>query len=424
MSIVRHTSITLAARYAANGAKALTALLVATTLGTAGAGAFALIRIWPHLATAILGGGFTIAAPYFIGSRRYPVDAVNQTAVALGIRWGFVTYVGWVAASGLLMGRFQGELSYEAVLLVGLGIPFLLMRNYLNSVQQGLQSFTAANISLFIEEFATLLFMLPLLWFRGPESRTLMALASAGGAVTSCAAALIMLARDGISCRPRFHKAIAAEAFPFGMRGHIGRMANMLTWRLDVLILSGLASVDVVGQYAVACQAAELFRPLSASLTFVLRPLIAGLSMAEARVKGVMLYRRVFGLNLLLILIMAVVGGPGILLLFGPEFAAAIPAFQIQLIGLAAHGADGVLAGYNVGIGRPEFNTYTALVGLVVTVIGDLLFIPQYGLVGAAVVSSVAYTVKAVAFTVIFLVTSGVSFTQLCGLKQYSPDAA
>ena len=318
MSIVRHTSITMATRYAANGAKALTALLVATTLGTTGAGAFALVRVWPHLATSILGGGFTIAAPYFIGSRRYPVDAVNQTAVALGVRWGFMTYVGWALASGFLVGRFKGELSYEAVLLVGLCIPFLLMRNYLNSIQQGLKSFTAANISLFIEEIATLLFMVPLFWFRGPESRMLMVLASVGGALASCLAALIMLYRDGISCRPHYHKKIALEALPFGMKGHVGRMANMLTWRLDVLILSALANVDVVGQYAVACQAAELFRPLSASLTFVLRPLIAGLSMAEARIKGVMLYRRVFGLNLLLVLVMAVVGGPGILLLFGP----------------------------------------------------------------------------------------------------------
>jgi hypothetical protein len=60
----------------------------------------------------------------------------------------------------------------------------------------------------------------------------------------------------------------------------------------------------------------------------------------------------------------------------------------------------------------------------VVTVIGDLLFIPPYGLIGAAAVSSVAYTVKAVTFTVIFLATSGVSLAQLCGLKQYSPDTA
>jgi hypothetical protein len=60
----------------------------------------------------------------------------------------------------------------------------------------------------------------------------------------------------------------------------------------------------------------------------------------------------------------------------------------------------------------------------VVTIVGDLLFIPPYGLIGGAVVASAAYTVKAITFTVIFLVTSGVSFSQLCGLKQYSPDPA
>jgi Na+-driven multidrug efflux pump len=94
------------------------------------------------------------------------------------------------------------------------------------------------------------------------------------------------------------------------------------------------------------------------------------------------------------------------------------------LIGLAAHGADGVINGYNVGIGRPEFNSYTALAGLVVTIGGDVLLIPQYSLIGAAVASSAAYTVKSIAMTVIFLSTSGVSFRQLLGFEEYLPDAA
>jgi O-antigen/teichoic acid export membrane protein len=190
------------------------------------------------------------------------------------------------------------------------------------------------------------------------------------------------------------------------------------------MILSMLAPVDVVGYYAVASKVAELFRPLSQSLTFVLRPLIASLSGLEARAYGVMLYRRFFLINLGSIVLMALLGPPLIVRFFGPAFVAAVPAFQILLIGLAAHGADGVINGYNVGIGRPEFNSYTALVGLVITVIGDLTFIPTYSLYGAAWVSSVAYTAKAVAMTAIFLWTSGVSFKQLAGFEEYSPDAA
>ena len=424
MSVLRNTSITLAARYLGNGAKAGAALVVATTLGTAGAGTFALLRVWPHLAAALLGGGITIATPYLVGSRKYPVRVIGQMVTAVGLLMGMFAYAVWVLASGFLESKFHGQLSHGDFLLVGISIPFLLIRNNLNSVQQGLQTFRAANLVLFIEEIVTLLLVLPLFWMKDGNTTLILVGASVGGAVASYLASAIMLLRKGVAPWPRLHWPIAVEAFTFGLKGHIGRVANMLTWRLDILILSAMTTVEIVGLYAVACQAAEMFRPLSASLTYVLRPFIASLSMEEARARGVYLYRRVFAVNLALVGVMALIGGPAIIMLFGEEFRGAILPFQILLIGLAAHGADGVLTGYNVGIGRPEFNTYTALVGLLATLVGDLTLIPPYGVVGAGIASSIAYTVKAVTMTAIFLTTSGVTFQQLSGLKEYSPDAA
>src|SRR5438874_2724990 len=191
-----------------------------------------------------------------------------------------------------------------------------------------------------------------------------------------------------------------------------------------VLLVGISIPVQMVRNSAVATKVAEAFRPLSAAFTFVLRPMIASLSVSEARAQGVSLYRRVFALNLLLVVIMAFAGGPIIIRMFGPDFVAAVPAFQILLVGLAALGGAGVLNGYNVGIGRPEFNSYTALAGLVITVIGDVTLIPHYSLIGAAVTSSVAYSVKAAALTLLFLSTSGISLPQLMGMKEYSPDLA
>src|SRR5581483_8403746 len=129
-------------------------------------------------------------------------------------------------------------------------------------------------------------------------------------------------------------------------------------------------------------------------------------------------------INMGAIVAMAILGPPMIVRCFGAEFVAAVPAVQILLVGLAAHGADGVINGYNVGIGRPEFNSYTALAGLVVTVVGDVALIPHYSLIGAAWTSAVAYTVKALALTYVFLTTSGITWPELIGLKEYSPDAA
>lgn len=423
MNLVRATSITVVGKLLATAAAALAALVVAGAMGPSGAGTFALVRVLPGTIAAVLGAGMTIANPYLIGSRRHSVQAITETTVALGLGFGVLGCVGWWAAGNLLHTHFYATLSARDALLVGLAIPMNLLRDYLNSVQQGLRSFKAATLVLLIDDVVSLLLLLPLL-FGVDGGTTLVVVAAVAGPVASVIAAAAFLLRRGIRPWPRFHLDLAREAMGFGIRGHIGRMANMLNWRLDVMILATMASVEVVGCYSVASKVAELFRPLSASLTFVLRPLIASLSVAEARVRGVFLYRRMFLINLAAIVTLALVGKPVILGFFGADFAPAVPALYILLVGLTAHGADGVLSGYNVGIGRPEFNTYTALAGLVVTIIGDLTLIPPYGLIGAAIASSAAYTVKAVAFTAIFLATSNVSLPQLVGWKEYGPDLA
>lgn len=421
MSLVRNTSITVVARLIVTGAAAVSAMIVATTLGAKGAGTFAQVRVLPSVIAALLGGGVTIAAPYLIGGRKYPVQAITETTVAIGLALGAVGVAIWILASHFLHSHVFTELSGPAAMAVGLSIPLQVLLNYLNSIQQGLQTFKKANIVLCTEEIVTLLLVLPLL--AGVGGNNLIWISDMSGTAVAVLVAIMFLVRKGIWPFPRFHRAITVEAITLGIKGHVGRIANLLNWRLDLMILSFLAPVDVVGYYAVASKVAELFRPLSASLTFVLRPLIASLPLHEARARGVYLYRRFFTINLAAVVVMTFTGPPIILHFFGPDFAAAVPAFQILLFGLAAHGADGVVNGYNVGIGRPEFNSYTALAGMVVTVIGDFALIPSYSLIGAAFTSSLAYTVKAVAMTAIFLSTSGVSVRQLIGFEEYLPDA-
>jgi O-antigen/teichoic acid export membrane protein len=424
MKLVRNVSITMVTSFLSTGAAAVAAMLVANTMGAKGAGIFALARVVPSVVAALLGAGVTMSNAYLVGSKKYSVQAITEASMALGLILSVIGWGGWIAAGHLIQWKFFASLSYTAVLLVGVSIPFQIVRNYLNSIQQGLQTFTEANLVLLVEDVGTLIFVLPLLFWSSESAPAVIVFASVGGSAVSCIASAICLMRKGYWPTVRLHREISWEMITFGLKGHVGRIANMLNWRLDVMILSVLAPVEVVGCYAVATKVAEAFRPLSAAFTFVLRPMIAALSVSEARAQGVTLYRRVFALNLALVAIMAFAGGPIIIHMFGAEFAAAVPAFQILLFGLAALGGAGVLNGYNVGIGKPEFNSYTALAGLVITVIGDVGLIPTYSLMGAAFTSAVAYSVKAAALTWLFTSTSGVSFPQLVGLKEYSPDPA
>jgi len=145
---------------------------------------------------------------------------------------------------------------------------------------------------------------------------------------------------------------------------------------------------------------------LSGSLNFVLRPLFANLSAEEARTQGTRLLRSFFAVNLLAVAALWLACGIVIDRLFGPQFAAATPACRILLLGLIRFGIDGVLNGFNVGTGRPELNAYAAVVGLAITLAGDLTLISRYGLTGAALTSAAAYTAKAVALAAVFVFTA------------------
>jgi len=420
-TVARNTWLTVGARYIITAMAAGSAVIVATQLGAKGAGTYAQVRVLPTVIAALLGGGLTIATPYFIGAKRYSTQAIYETSLFLGTVLSLVGWGGWMLAGPLLHTHVYTQLSPQAVLAVGLAIPLQILCNYLNSIQQGLQDFKGANLVLIAEEFCAFVLVLPLLAgvSVGPTTIVVSAVVSTG--LAALLAAVLLWRNHGLRPWVRFHRDIAVASIHFGIRGHIGRVANMLNWRLDVMMLSFLAPVEVVGSYAVASKVAELFRPVSASLTFVLRPMIAALPVDQARQKGIELYRRYFAGNLVAVAVMAFAGGPVILRFFGPEFASAVPAFHILLFGLAALGASGVLNGFNVGIGKPEFNSYTALVGMVVTVVGDVALIPTYSLMGAAVVSSAAYTAKAIALTGLFMANSGVTLPELIGLREVRP---
>jgi O-antigen/teichoic acid export membrane protein len=86
------------------------------------------------------------------------------------------------------------------------------------------------------------------------------------------------------------------------------------------------------------------------------------------------------------------VAAPVVLPLFyGRPFRDAVLPACVLLLGLAGGGVSGVISAFLSGDGRPGLNSAAIGAGLVVTVVLDLLLIPPFGVLGAAVASTVAY---------------------------------
>ena len=83
-----------------------------------------------------------------------------------------------------------------------------------------------------------------------------------------------------------------------------------------------------------------------------------------------------------------------VLLLYSEAFLPAVGALQALLVGIVALSAGRVLANDIAGRGFPGLNIYIGLAAVLTNVVLNLLWIPRYGIVGAAWASTASYTVS------------------------------
>lgn len=177
---------------------------------------------------------------------------------------------------------------------------------------------------------------------------------------------------------------------------YLGNLAQFLNYRLDVFFVSALIGQGAVGLYVLAVNLAQLLWLLPYAVSTVLLPKVAGnqqltatnafLSAQAARLSfWVSLMAGIF-LSLLVIISLPLV--------YGQAFRSSVAPFLWLVPGVVAMGHTFVLASYIAGIGKPQINLFISLVGLLVTVTLDLLLIPHFHIVGAALASTVSYSVS------------------------------
>lgn len=203
------------------------------------------------------------------------------------------------------------------------------------------------------------------------------------------------------------------EYLGYGLKVHIAGIVMFLNVRLDALIVNGLIGSTSVGLYSAGVTIAELVLFVPTVVNYVFFPRVTAIE-DKYRDKmtiltlGMTLYVVVLGSILLTLLLPFIV-----LALYGRAFMDAVAPAYWLMPGMVPMTVFRVLSHAVSGHGRPEYATYAATVGLVATVALDLLLIPHFGIVGAAVASSVAYTGAAIAILVIFLRTRNIRFDAL-----------
>jgi O-antigen/teichoic acid export membrane protein len=379
----------------------LATVLVARVGGPAAVGEYALLRMLPGLVGVLCVVGLPGALAYFLAAPRRNLPRLWPTLIAIGFAGAMLGTLVWMAAAPLLAKAFFPHESQVMIALAGLTVPTQLLLTLGKTALQGLEDRRGSDVVIAAEELAFLpCYVLPLLAGMHGVAAIVVGLGLADLVVAVEAWRRVSrglgwtrlgLARGDRGWWGRPDRAIGRRVASYGLRGQVGGLITLLNLRLDFAILGAMAGPAVLGSYAVASKYAELLRLPGTALTWVCYPRLASVSETEAaRTARRMIRPALIGIALAAIPV-ALLTSPVMRLLYGAQFGPAVDPARVLLAGMLLAGASGVASAYLYGRGSPGLNSIVLGIGLVITVILDLLLIPRFGALGAAAASTAAY---------------------------------
>lgn len=385
-------------------------IMLARWLGPADRGLLALMLTVAHFGYILTSVGLPLSVEYHASRGERPGSLLGNTLTWSGGQIAVLVPLFWFLRDPIseLFANGRGDTLWAFVgVLIALNFLQWTTANQLSGMlRYGLFNvlFTVSR-AVYVVAVVVMLTLLDLRLSAGLLATALAALVVLFGALW------VVLSED----RPRFDPSLLRRMLHFGRRAQIGSIFQTLNYRLDVIILQFFRPLRDVGYYVVAQIVAELVTTLASAFQSSVTPLVTREEGSDSgsgqTTRGALRHHGI--LAAASIVMLAVMGPLLILFAFGNEFRASLAPMLILLPAMWFAGTGRVVAADLAGRGRPGVTSTLAGLCVVVTVVLDLLLIPPFGIVGAALASVGAYVTYGVTGLVALRRISGIPVREL-----------
>jgi O-antigen/teichoic acid export membrane protein len=182
----------------------------------------------------------------------------------------------------------------------------------------------------------------------------------------------------------------------------MGNIIFFLLYRVDYFFVEKYCSADQLGNYIQVSKLVHLFFILPTILASAVFPMTAGGQKEGINKLLTLLSRSIFFLYILVCLILALTGKWLFPFVFGESFTDMFLPFLWLIPGILSLSGIYTLTAYFAGKNRIKVNITGSVYALIVILVGDIIFIPKYGINAAALVSSIGYIVYQVYIIAVF----------------------
>ncbi|PYS68254.1 MAG: hypothetical protein DMF69_20765, partial [Acidobacteria bacterium] len=250
----------------------VTSLLSAWALGPGGRGDLMIVLMWPGIFALVAEIGLPTAYRFWTAKEPERISALFSNAVLLTLLLGLGMFgLAWFGIPILI-----GHRSSEVILLAqiyAVVVPVTLFTDLVRGILEGARRFhwvAAIRLSLFGVQGVSYV----ALWFTG---RLTISTATYTMIASLAISALLALIAIMVELKPRWEPSFSdlKVTLRYGVRDYPGVLTEFVNWRLDLMMLVGMASSAAVGLYAVAVRLSDITTLLASSVGDAVMPEVA-----------------------------------------------------------------------------------------------------------------------------------------------------
>jgi len=286
--------------------------------------------------------------------------------------------------------------SYPFFIII-LSLPFMILVNYLSAVSRGFGR-VRENIY-FIKIARPLLFLIGIavvVVFR-LDINLIYWVYTISIALTLVSFFIDIKKQKIFSFKLKFNNKVAKNLIRFSIPLFFtGILGYLMTWT-DTLMLGYFKPSNIVGLYNAAAPLGRMLPIFLVSFGFLYNPLATSLfvnnKLNEMKRVYQMITKWIFLLTLPFFALFFLFPEATITFLFGVKYVSASIALRILSLGFMVHIFFGLNGLSLVVIGKPKLNLYGDIIAVVINILLNIILIPKYGITGAAVATTSAYTI-------------------------------
>lgn len=314
-------------------------------------------------------------------------------SLALGL-WGLAVLALSLASDGFV-GRYLHGTSKHTALYASLLFPMMLLAGWTSSLIQGARDYATFNKTALVQPFT---FCVGVLLLGATHAVTVWAVLSCH-IMSQGALWLASERRVRHYAAPPSGVALkTGAAIGYGLRAHLSNVITFLNYRVALYLVSYLLDPTAAGKYALSIQLAEVMWLIASAASVVVFPESAAAHNSSPAALQAMV-RRIALSVFKITLVMGVLGGglaPLVIpWVFGHAYAGSVLPFMLLLPGIVTWSYMSVIANSLAGMGCQQVNILGALLSFTLNSVGCLLAIPVFGVHGAALASTIAFSTTA-----------------------------